>query len=50
LEASQHFRFYRVGLLSPCPTPTPEDKASVFISPRGRVVQLYPPPGIGYPF
>jgi hypothetical protein len=37
LEASQHFLFYRVGLLDPCPTPIPEDQASVFISPRGRV-------------
>jgi hypothetical protein len=49
LEASQHFRFCRVGLLAPCPTPTLEDQPSVFISPRGRVAQLYPP-GIGYPF
>jgi hypothetical protein len=49
LEASQHFRFYRVELLAPRPTPTMEDQASVFISPRGRVAQLYPP-GKGYPF
>jgi hypothetical protein len=37
LEASQQFFFYRVGLLAPRPTPIPEDHASVFISPRGRV-------------
>jgi hypothetical protein len=37
LEASQQFPFYRVGLLAPCPTSIPEDQASVFISPRGRV-------------
>jgi hypothetical protein len=37
LEASQQFSFYRVGLLAPWPTPIPEDQASVFISPRGRV-------------
>jgi hypothetical protein len=37
LEASQQFSFYRVGLLAPLPTPTLEDQASVFISPRGRV-------------
>jgi hypothetical protein len=36
LDASQQF-FYRVGLLAPRPTPIPEDQASVFISPRGRV-------------
>jgi hypothetical protein len=42
LEASQQFSFYRVGLLAPRPTPTLEDQASVFISPRGRVAQLYP--------
>jgi hypothetical protein len=36
LEASQQF-FYRVGLLAPRQTPIPEDQASVFISPRGRV-------------
>jgi hypothetical protein len=42
LEASQQFSFYRVGLLVPRPTPTLEDQASVFISPRGRVDQLYP--------
>jgi hypothetical protein len=41
LEPSQPFSFYRVGLLAPRPTPTLEDKASVFISPRGRVAQLY---------
>jgi hypothetical protein len=29
--------FYRVGLLAPRPTPIPDDHASVFISPRGRV-------------
>jgi hypothetical protein len=37
LGASQHFLFYRVGLLAPRPTPIQEDQASVFISPRGRV-------------
>jgi hypothetical protein len=37
-----NFLFYRVGLLAPRPTPIPEDQASVFISPRGRVAQLYP--------
>jgi hypothetical protein len=38
LEASQQFPFfYRVGLLAPRPTPIPEDQASVFVSPRGRV-------------
>jgi hypothetical protein len=37
LEASQQFSFYRVGLLVSRPTPIPEDQASVFISPRGRV-------------
>jgi hypothetical protein len=42
LEASQHFRFYRVGLLAPRPTPTLEDQASVFISPRVKVAQLQP--------
>jgi hypothetical protein len=36
LEAQQ-FSFYRVGLLTPRQTPIPEDQASVFISPRGRV-------------
>jgi hypothetical protein len=34
---SKIFFFYRVGLLAPRPTPTPEDQASVFISPRSRV-------------
>jgi hypothetical protein len=37
LGASQHFLFYRVGLLAPRPTPIPGDQASVFISPRARV-------------
>jgi hypothetical protein len=41
LEASQQFSFYRVGLLAPRPTPTLEDQASIFISPRSRVAQLY---------
>jgi hypothetical protein len=36
-----NFLFYSVRL-APRPTPTLEDQASVFISPRGRVVQLYP--------
>jgi hypothetical protein len=43
LEASQQFSFYRAGLLAPRPTPTLEDQASVFISPRGRVAQSYSP-------
>jgi hypothetical protein len=37
-----NFLFYKAGLLAPRPTPTLEDQASVFISPRGRVAQLYP--------
>jgi hypothetical protein len=37
LEASQQFSFYRVGLLARRPTLIPEDQASIFISPRGRV-------------
>jgi hypothetical protein len=37
LEASQKFSFYRVGLSASRPTPIPENQASVFISPRGRV-------------
>jgi hypothetical protein len=37
-----NFLFYRVVLLAPRPTPIPEDQASVFIFPRGRVAQLYP--------
>jgi hypothetical protein len=37
LEASQQISFYRVGLLAPRPIPIPEDQASVFISPKGRV-------------
>jgi hypothetical protein len=41
-QASQQFSFYRVGLLAPRPTPTLEDQASVFISPRRRMAQLYP--------
>jgi hypothetical protein len=36
-----NFLFYRVGLLALRPTPIPEDQASVFISPRDRVAQLY---------
>jgi hypothetical protein len=36
------FRFYRVGLLAPRPTPTLEAQVSVFISSRCRVAQLYP--------
>jgi hypothetical protein len=31
LEASRHFRFYRVGLLAPRPTPTLEDPAPLGI-------------------
>jgi hypothetical protein len=37
LETSQRFSFYRLGLLAPRPTPIPEDQASLFIFPRGRV-------------
>jgi hypothetical protein len=37
LKASKQFSFYRVGLLAPRPTPIPEDQASVFIFPRGRM-------------
>jgi hypothetical protein len=37
VEASQQFSFLQVGLLAPRPTPIPEEQASVFISPRGRV-------------
>jgi hypothetical protein len=36
--------FYRVGLLAPRPTPIPEDQASVFISPRGRVATHFSRP------
>jgi hypothetical protein len=46
LEASQQFYFLQGRVPAPRPTPTPEDQASVFITPRGRVAQLYPqPPG-----
>jgi hypothetical protein len=34
--------FYRVGLSAPRLTPNLEDQASVFVSPGGRVAQLYP--------
>jgi hypothetical protein len=34
--------FYGVGLLAPRPTPNLEDQVSVFMTPRNRVVQLYP--------
>jgi hypothetical protein len=37
LNFSIIFFFYRVGLLAPRPTPIPEDQASVFIFPRGKV-------------
>jgi hypothetical protein len=37
LEASQQFSFFRIRLLTPRLTPIPEDQASLFISPRGRV-------------
>jgi hypothetical protein len=36
------FLFYRGGLLAPRPTSNLKDQASVIISPRGRVAQLYP--------
>jgi hypothetical protein len=41
LEASQQFSFYRGGLLAPRQTPIPEDQASAFISPRGRVATYF---------
>jgi hypothetical protein len=34
--------FYGVGLLAPRPTPNLEDQVSVFMTPGGRVAQLYP--------
>jgi hypothetical protein len=37
LEASQQFSFLQGRVVAPLPTPIPEDQASVFISPRGRV-------------
>jgi hypothetical protein len=37
LEASQQFSFLQGRVVSPTPNPIPEDQASVFISPRGRV-------------
>jgi hypothetical protein len=37
LEASQQLSFLQGKVAAPRPTPIPEDKASVFISPRGRV-------------
>jgi hypothetical protein len=47
LETSQQFSFLQGRVVSP--TPTLEDQASVFISPRGRVAQLYPQaPGTHY--
>jgi hypothetical protein len=36
------FSFLQGRVVAPRPTPTLEDQASVFISPRGRVAQLYP--------
>jgi hypothetical protein len=42
LEASQQFSFLQGGVVAPRPTPILEDQAPVFISPRGRVAQLYP--------
>jgi hypothetical protein len=42
LEASRQFSFLQGRVVAPRPTPTLEDQASVFISPRGRVAQLYP--------
>jgi hypothetical protein len=40
LEASQQFSFSQGRVVSPTPNPIPEDQASVFISPRGRVALL----------
>jgi hypothetical protein len=37
LEASQQFSLLQGRVVAPRPTPIPEDQASVFISPRGRV-------------
>jgi hypothetical protein len=37
LEASQQFSFLQGRVVIPRPTPIPEDQASVFIFPRGRV-------------
>jgi hypothetical protein len=37
LEASQQFSFIQGRVVAPRPTPIPEDQASVFISPSGRV-------------
>jgi hypothetical protein len=37
LDASQKFSFLQGRVFTPRPTPIPEDQASVFISPRGRV-------------
>jgi hypothetical protein len=34
--------FYRVGLSTSCPTPNLQDQASIFVTPRDRVTQLYP--------
>jgi hypothetical protein len=33
---------YRVGLSTTRPTPNLEDQASVFVTPKERVTQLYP--------
>jgi hypothetical protein len=40
--ASQQFSILQGRVVIPTPTHIPEDQASVFISPRGRVAQLYP--------
>jgi hypothetical protein len=37
LEASQQFSFLQGRVVAPRRTPIPEDQASVFISPRGRM-------------
>jgi hypothetical protein len=42
LGASQQFSFLQDRVVSPTSNPIPEDQASVFISLRGRVAQLYP--------
>jgi hypothetical protein len=42
LEASRQFSFLQGRGVAPRPTPILEDQAPVFISPRGRVAQLYP--------
>jgi hypothetical protein len=44
LEASQQFSFLQGMVLSPRPTPIPENQAFVFMSPRGRVATHFSRP------